>query len=419
MTDMLTAFRLVFESGVGNLQTTALSLIGILMAMDLAWAFLSNLEEGNHLQAMMMRFIRYGLFSWFITTYSSLVTLILKSFFMIGSIAGGGGVSESVLTDPSYIVNRGLQMFLLVLHSFTGAAVSGAKAGGSAAYTGGIPDVVAIANGAALGAVMGALSDVALAFLTLICYFILAVQMFVTVLEFYIIGTLAVAFLPFSVNRHTAFIGEKAIGTIIAFGVKLAVLTLILSVGISQLETWKVSTGTLEFEDVAVLCSKAMALTFLAWQAPSLASAYMAGSPSLTAGAAARAVITGVAAAVGAGMGVKAAAGGVANLFKGSGASGSGGGFGNTSSGSTGSGGVAGGTGTTTAGDSGNVSSMPPVLGGNSSSGSGGAGLGSKGASILGSARNAHATVSQAHQVIPSESHEGGGMKPILYHDQD
>ena len=51
---------------------------------------------------------------------------------------------------------------------------------------------------------------------------------FITVLEFYIGAVLALILVPFGVNRHTAFMAERAFGLVIAFGTKLMVLGFII-----------------------------------------------------------------------------------------------------------------------------------------------------------------------------------------------
>ena len=64
----------------------------------------------------------------------------------------------------------------------------------------------------------------------MLCYFLIGIQIFITYLEFYVIATLALILLPFGVNRRTAFLGEKAIGAVLSFGIKLMVLAFIAAV---------------------------------------------------------------------------------------------------------------------------------------------------------------------------------------------
>ena len=59
---------------------------------------------------------------------------------------------------------------------------------------------------------------------TLVAFFMLAIQVFITYLEFYLVAALSLVLVPFGVFKHTAFIAERAFGSVVSFGVKLMVL---------------------------------------------------------------------------------------------------------------------------------------------------------------------------------------------------
>jgi type IV secretion system protein TrbL len=73
---------------------------------------------------------------------------------------------------------------------------------------------------------------------TLLGYFIIAIQVFVTYLEFGIVSTLGLILIPFGVLKHTSFLCEKVFGAIISFGVKLMVLGLLVSITVPVLKTF-------------------------------------------------------------------------------------------------------------------------------------------------------------------------------------
>ena len=59
---------------------------------------------------------------------------------------------------------------------------------------------------------------------TILAFFMLAIQVFITYLEFYLVAALSLILVPFGVFKHTAFIAERAFGSVVSFGVKLMVL---------------------------------------------------------------------------------------------------------------------------------------------------------------------------------------------------
>jgi type IV secretion system protein TrbL len=135
----------------------------------------------------------------------------------------------------------------------------------------------------------------------MLCFFIIGIQIFITYLEFYVVATLALILIPFGVNKHTAFLGEKAIGAVLSFGIKLMVLAFIASIAVPLVKTWSLPTDPSN-EQIFCLLLGSLAITFLAWHAPGVAAGLLSGSPSLTGGSAAGFALAGGAAAVGLGL---------------------------------------------------------------------------------------------------------------------
>ena len=135
----------------------------------------------------------------------------------------------------------------------------------------------------------------------MLCFFIIGIQIFITYLEFYIVAALALILIPFGVNKHTAFLGEKAIGAVLSFGIKLMVLAFIASIAIPLVKQWSLPVDPSN-KQIFCLLLGSLAITFLAWHAPGLAAGLLSGSPSLTGGSAAGFALAGGAAAVGLGL---------------------------------------------------------------------------------------------------------------------
>ena len=116
-------------------------------------------------------------------------------------------------------------------------------------------------------------------------FFIIAIQIFITVLEFYLVVALSSILLPFALLDRTKFLAEKAIGGVISFGIKLMVLAFLMTVArpILALAVLPVDPS---YNQIMALILTVGALAILVWNAPGIAAGMLAGSPSLTAGTA-------------------------------------------------------------------------------------------------------------------------------------
>lgn len=116
---------------------------------------------------------------------------------------------------------------------------------------------------------------------------------------------------PFGINKHTAFLSEKAIGAIFSISIKMMVLQFILCLAVPMMQNWgTMLTGKEDPATLLYVLLGCAAMAFLTWQAPGLAASLLSGSPSLTAGN-----------AIGAASGVASmAAGGASRLAAGAGA---------------------------------------------------------------------------------------------------
>lgn len=115
----------------------------------------------------------------------------------------------------------------------------------------------------------------------LLAFFFIAIQAFVTYLEFLLITSVGLILIPFGVFRPTAFLAEKTFGAIVGFGVKLMVLAVILSVTNKLMSSLAVP-DTLTWQNGFNFVLISLALAFLSWHAPSTALALLHGQPALS-----------------------------------------------------------------------------------------------------------------------------------------
>ncbi len=206
--------------------------------------------------------LKIGFFIWLVTNFPALHTAFMQSMIQMGILAGGGNVATSLIFDPSAIAFQGLLVTEPLFNWFE-----------------------SLSGFAAVKALPAVMITGLCALLILFCFFVMGIQVFVTLLEFYIVSLLALVFIPWGVLKQTAFMAEKAIGLIVAFSVKLMVLAFIISAVQPTLVALALPVDP-SYRQVFGMVLGAMTLAYLTWQVPSVAAGLMMGSPSLTAGSA-------------------------------------------------------------------------------------------------------------------------------------
>lgn len=309
LTELLQDFASVITLGYGRLLPDAMSLLSILATLEIAFAGIWwALGDGQKIEVELLRkIIQIGFFVWVVTNYQWLVEVIIGGFIHVGETAGGH-TTGNLLSNPSAIADYGFKV---------------------------TKPIFEMAGSYKLKIVNALLADVC-ALMILLSYFLLAIVVFVTYLEFYFVSVLGLILVPFGVFKPTAFLSEKVFGGVISYGVRLMVLAFILAIVEPVLANPKFSVAASpDLYEIFQLFLTVITIAALAWHAPSIASGLLAGAPSFTAGTAVGAGIAagaGVAAMGAATVGAaslaaagvektKAAAGAIKNLGKGSGSS--------------------------------------------------------------------------------------------------
>src|ERR1039457_3368709 len=220
LTSLLNAFVGVFSAGPGLLAPTAARILFLISAIELTLAGLWWALKGeNILVGLLQKTLLIGLFAFFVLNWPTFLNAVLNGFVWVGFQAGGSSPAAGILLikDPSSIIDQAMAITLPIsdkLSSFSWTSIGSL-----------------ILYGWAYIFTILAFFFLALpVFLThLHFYIVLALQVFVTYLEFYIVAALTLVLVPFGVFKHTAFIAERALGTVISFGVKLMVLSFIIA----------------------------------------------------------------------------------------------------------------------------------------------------------------------------------------------
>lgn len=316
MTQVMLAFKTSFLDGIERIEPMALAVYYNLVMIDFAWALARQLfNQGASIPKLIIeKTVRYGLFYYFIIDYRTYFDAIINSLIKVGLVAGGNKFSPENFINPSLIFELGMTK-LQPIEAF-------------------IWKNMYIGSTALVQTIIGFFIYV----LIWVAFAVIAIQIFITFLEVYVVGTLTVYFLAFGVNKYTNFLAEKSIGAILSFAIKLMTLAFVLSVAHPALEAIPlIETNTDKFlQSCMSLLLTAGMIAWLCWQAPSLAAGLMAGSPTLSAGGLAGGMMAGGTAGMIAGGGMGAIgtlagnlggsmANSVGNFMKGAGAAGGGG----------------------------------------------------------------------------------------------
>src|SRR6202051_1772653 len=147
----------------------------------------------------------------------------------------------------------------------------------------------------------------------LLAFFILAIQLFVTLIEFKLTTLAGFVLIPFGLFGKTAFAAERVFGNVISSGVKVLVLAVIVGIGSTLFSQFTAGFGgnPPTIENAMAMVLAALSLLGLGIFGPGIANGIVSGGPQLGAGAA---VGTGLAAggAIVAGAGVAAGGAGLA-----------------------------------------------------------------------------------------------------------
>ena len=257
-------FETIATGGVPQIKALVMATFWMLATIDACMAFLTNLDDGDHFKILIQKCLKIGFWMFLLNNWGMFCSLIKNSFIMAGSVIGSGG-GMGLMQHPSVIVAQGittLEPILKFEKNFTGMSD----------VLSNLPMLLA----GVIAYVFGCIS-----------YVILGVQVVLTYVEFYLVCALLTVFVPFGVTKWTSFLAEKAIGGVIAYGVKLMVMSCLVAIMPDVLNSYAPLMDMNPDNALTVmvaLVAVAVLLAFLAWQAPALAASVMTGGPSLTAG---------------------------------------------------------------------------------------------------------------------------------------
>ena len=262
------AFIRYIDSGFGLLGGDVGFLTTTLIGIDitLAGLFWAMGGEDNVLGRLIKKILYVGVFAFILNSFSTLADIIFKSFAQAGLTAGGGTLSADDLLRPGHVASTGFSAAWPLLDQASDMM------GFVSFFENFITIMVLLFSWA----------------IVILAFFILAVQMFVTIIEFKLTSLAGFILVPFALWNRTSFLAERVLGNVVSSGIKVMVLAVIVGIG-SNFFSEFVSSMQGQEPDLAAAMSLALgalALFGLGIFGPGIASGLVSGAPQLGAGAA-------------------------------------------------------------------------------------------------------------------------------------
>ncbi|WP_333793861.1 P-type conjugative transfer protein TrbL, partial [Hyphomicrobium sp.] len=207
-----------------------------------------------------------GVFAYLIGNWNNLAKIVFDSFAGLGLKASGTGFTAQDLMRPGKVAQTGLDAARPLLDSISDLM-------GWVAF---------FENFIQIACLLFAWALVILAF------FILAIQLFVTLIEFKLSTLAGFVLIPFGLFGKTAFMAERVMGNVISSGIKVLVLAVIVGIGSTLFSQFTQGFGgqTPSIDDAMAVVLAALSLVGLGSFGPGIASGLVSGGPQLGAGAA-------------------------------------------------------------------------------------------------------------------------------------
>ncbi|WHV79568.1 P-type conjugative transfer protein TrbL [Pseudomonas aeruginosa] len=281
----LDTFSRYIDSGFGLLQGEVAYLTATLIAIDMTiaglyWSLGHATGQGEDVMAKLIRKVLYvGAFAYIIGNFNWLAGIVFRSFAGLG-LTATGALSMETFLQPGRLAKTGIDAGAPILEQI------GELTGFPEVFVNLDPIVILF-----------------LAYLVVIvCFFVLAIQLFITLIEFKLTTLAGFVLVPFALWNKTAFLAEKVLGNVVSSGVKVLVLAVIVGIGTGLFAEFQMHPDEPSIDHALVVMLASLALLALGIFGPGIATGLISGGPQLGAGAMAGAALgtAGMAIAVGA-----------------------------------------------------------------------------------------------------------------------
>ena len=264
----LAVFSQYIDSGFGLLHGEVAYLSATLIVIDMTLAGLFWAMGGEEVLAKLIRKTLYvGAFAYIIGNFNTLAGIVFRSFAGLGLLASGSTVSMSNFIQPGRLAQVGVTAGQPILQQI------GTMSHGITAVFSNF-DTIAVLLLAWV--------------IVVISFFVLAVQLFVTLIEFKLTTLAGFVLVPFALWNKTAFLAEKVLGNVVSSGIKVLVLAVIVGIGTTVFGQFQAAPSVdPSLNHALAVMLGALTLLGLGIFGPGIATGLVSGAPQLGAGAAA------------------------------------------------------------------------------------------------------------------------------------
>jgi type IV secretion system protein TrbL len=299
--NFLEVFTRYIDSGFGLVHGDVAFVATTLIAIDMTLAALFWTLDGGGESEILARLIKktlfVGAFAYLIGNWNTLAAIVFNSFAGLGLKASGSAFTVADMMRPGKLAQLGLDAGAPLLQA----------ASDQMNLTDFLPNLLQIA---CLGLAW---------ILVVLAFFILAIQVFVVLIEFKLTTLAGFVLIPFGLFGKSAFMAEKVLGNVVSSGIKVLVLAVITGIGSTLFDTFVQDFGDAAptIEDAMSVVLASLTLLGLGIFGPSVANGLVSGGPQLGAGSAVGAGLAAGGALAAGAMGVGMAARGAAALAAG------------------------------------------------------------------------------------------------------
>ena len=282
----LNVFSTYIDSGFGLLGSEVAFLTATLVVIDMTlaglfWAMSHASGQGDDIMGKLIKKVLYvGAFAYIIGNFNMLAGIVFRSFAGLGLVASGSTITQAEFLQPGRLAKVGIDAGAPILKQI------GDMAGFPEVFVNLDPIVVLF-----------------LAWLVVVMsFFVLAIQLFITLIEFKLTTLAGFVLVPFALWNKTSFLAEKVLGNVVSSGIKVLVLAVIVGIGTGLFAEFQVVPDEPSIDHALVVMLASLTLLALGIFGPGVATGLVSGAPQLGAGAAAGTAlgVAGAAVAIGA-----------------------------------------------------------------------------------------------------------------------
>ncbi len=266
LNDILVQFTDAIGSGIVNVRPFANRLLFLLLTFDIIiFGYKIALGQFNDIPSIAWKLLTLGILYYLVINIDYFAFMFQNSIMDISSKVGGNN-PRAMLITPDGIIDFAHKEILRPVHAlYDDLGRLRAKSIGTYVMLGTTEVVV------------------------MMSFVLIAVQLILAIIEFYIMVLFSVILVPFVVFEPTKFIGTKPFGAIVGGAIKLGAIMVVTGITINLLRGklyFPDGPGSVDMPWTLGIMVVSLLAAFVSMQIPGIASSLLSGVPSMSAGGA-------------------------------------------------------------------------------------------------------------------------------------